>query len=730
MIYSGQAIRVTLIEPGIAELCFDRAGESVNKFDMHTLGELRDAVSALSAQADLRGVLVTSAKEAFIVGADITEFVVHFARPEDELQALVREAAAVFDAVEDLHAATVTAINGQALGGGFEMCLATDYRVMASDAKVGLPEVKLGINPGFGGTVRLPRLIGVDNAVEWIAAGNEKSASAALRDGAVDAVVAADELRESALQLLRDCINGVFDVAARRREKQSPVQLNDIERLMAFTTGKALVAAQAGRHMPAPITAAKSMEKSAGLARAEALAVEAAQFVKLAKTPQSDALVGLFLNDQALSRRNRQFEQQVDAIERIGVLGAGIMGGGIAYQAASKGVAVLMKDIATAGLDQGMAEAGKLLSKRVERGRMAAADMAATLARIRPTLDYQGFEDAQVVVEAVVENQKVKQQVLTECEALLPDDAVLCSNTSTIAIDRLAAGLKRPQQFCGMHFFNPVHRMPLVEVIRGSASSDDAVARVVRLARRMGKTPIVVNDCPGFYVNRVLFPYFGGFSLLLAEGADFREIDRIMERFGWPMGPAWLLDVVGIDTAHHAQQVMAEGFPDRMRFSAKGPIEVMYEADRFGQKNGRGFYRYDKDAKGREQKREDDEALSLLAQHIAKPGNTPDEDTVVARLMVPMCIEAVRCLEEGIVATPGDADMGLAMGIGFPLFRGGALRYIDQMGAAAFCELADRFAALGKLYEPTPQLRRMAQRGGRFFEVGDAAEGVQTGGRA
>ncbi|MEX1665853.1 fatty acid oxidation complex subunit alpha FadB [Zhongshania arctica] len=715
MIYQGKALTAKYLEEGIAELCFDLEGDSVNKFNRVTLQELGEATTALAAEANLKGVLVTSAKSVFIVGADITEFTELFKLPDAEIRAWTSKANDIFNAFEDLPVPTVAVINGVALGGGFEMCLACDFRVMSTAAIVGLPEVKLGINPGFGGTVRLPRVIGCDNAMMWVATGQQQKPAAALKDGGVDAVVAPDALLDASLDLLKNAIAGDFDHHARRAEKTSPVKLNDIERMMSFTTGKAMVAQQAGRHMPAPLTAAKSMERSAGLNRAEAIEVEIDHFLKLVRTPQASALVGLFLSEQAVSKAARGFAKTGGDIKQAAVLGAGIMGGGIAYQSAYKGTPILMKDIADAGLALGMKEAGKLLAKRVSRGRMTADKMAAVLGSIRPSLNYDGFDKADVIVEAVVENAKVKQAVLSETEKHISTDAVLASNTSTISITHLAEALERPENFCGMHFFNPVHAMPLVEVIRGEKTSDLTIAKVVKYALQMGKTPIVVNDCPGFYVNRVLFPYFAGFDMLIRDGGDFRKIDKVMEGFGMPMGPAYLMDVVGIDTGYHAAEVMAAGFPDRMRHEFTGISQLMFEAKRYGQKNGIGFYRYEEDAKGKPKKCEDEAALAM-AESAKQASVELSDDDIVARMMIPMCIETVRCLDENIVRDPADADMGLVMGIGFPVFRGGALRYIDQMGVKAFCEMADQYADLGPLYHPTESLRQMAANGESFFK--------------
>jgi len=675
---------------------------------------LRQAVDTIKADASIKGVIVSSGKDVFIVGADITEFVDNFKLPDAELIAGNLEANRIFSDFEDLNVPTVAAINCIALGGGLEMCLAADYRVMSSTAKIGLPEVKLGIYPGFGGTVRLPRLIGADNAIEWIAAGKENRAEDALKVGAVDAVVEPGKLQEAALELIKRAISGEFDYKAKRQPKLEKLKLNAVEQMMAFETAKGFVAGQAGPNYPAPVEAIKTIQKAANFGRDKALEVEAAGFVKLAKTSAAQSLIGLFLNDQELKKKAKAYDEIARDVKQAAVLGAGIMGGGIAYQSASKGTPILMKDINEHGIEQGLAEAAKLLVGRVDKGRMTAAKMAEVLNGIRPTLSYGDFGHVDLVVEAVVENPKVKQAVLAEVEDKVKEDTILASNTSTISISLLAKALKRPENFVGMHFFNPVHMMPLVEVIRGEKSSELAIATTVAYAKKMGKNPIVVNDCPGFLVNRVLFPYFGGFSKLLSFGVDFARIDKVMERFGWPMGPAYLSDVVGIDTGHHGRDVMAEGFPDRMAVEGRTAVDVMYEANRLGQKNGKGFYAYETDKRGKPKKVSDPEAYELLKPIVAEQRELSDDD-IINIMMIPLCLETVRCLEDGIVETAAEADMGLIYGIGFPPFRGGALRYIDSVGVAEFVALADKYADLGALYQPTEKLREMAKNGQTFF---------------
>ncbi len=715
MIYSGSAISVAAVGDGIAELKLDLTGESINKLDKATLREFDAATQAIAGDGSVKGVIVTSGKGVFIVGADITEFGGMFAQGEEAIVRSVLEVNRMFCRFEDLPVPTVAAINGICLGGGTELALTCDYRVMSTAARIGVPEVKLGIFPGFGGTVRLPRLMGVDNAVEWIATGSEKRSDAAFKDGAVDAVVESDKLREAALDLVKQCVTGKLDWQGKRAEKLAPLKLNATEQAMAFTSSMAVVGAQAGPNYPAPMLALKAMQAAAGLGRDAALEVEAKHFAKAAVTPQAEALIGLFLADQAVKKIAGGWAKKgVREIRQAAVLGAGIMGGGIAYQSAVKGTPIIMKDIRDEALALGMSEAGKLLSKQVEKGRMKPEALTETLSRIRPTLNYGDFGGVDIIIEAVVENAKIKKAVFAEVEGLVRDDTIIASNTSTISITSLAESLKRPQNFVGMHFFNPVHMMPLVEVIRGARSSDAAIAATVALARRMGKTPIVVNDCPGFLVNRVLFPYFAGFHMLLRDGADFQAVDKVMERFGWPMGPAYLMDVVGMDTAVHAAAVMAEGFPDRMKPDFTSTTSVMVDADRYGQKSGKGYYVYAPDKKGRPKKSVDPASYDLIAPVVAARREfTPEE--IIARCMVPMVNEIARCLEEKIVATPYEADMALIYGIGFPPFRGGACRYVDQTGAASFVSLCDQYASLGKLYEAPKLLRDMAASGKKFF---------------
>ncbi len=714
MIFSGNAIKVDFVQDSIANLVFDLDGESINKLSKAVVEQLDEAVSVIEDREDISALIISSNKDVFIVGADVTEFLGFFKLPEKEFIHWIESTQTLFSRIEDLPIPTVTTINGYALGGGCELALTTDYRVMAHSARIGLPEVKLGIFPGWGGSVRLPRLIGADNALDWICTGDQKKAKEALKCHAVDAVVEINQLHDAAMHIVLQCLEGKLDYQKRKQEKRQPLQLNQLESIMAFESAKAVVAVKAGRHFPAPLAAIETVQHHATMLRDEAMQVEAHGFVKMAKTKVARNLVGLFLNDQRIKKVSRAYGKQAQPVQQAAVLGAGIMGGGIAYQSACKDIPIIMKDIKQEALELGKTEAGALLLKQVKRGKIEPEEVTTTLAKIDTTLSYGDFAEVDLVVEAVIENKKIKSSVLAEVEQQVKADCILTSNTSTISITELAESLQRPENFCGMHFFNPVYRMPLVEVIRGEKSSDAAIATTVAYAEAMGKTPIVVNDCAGFLVNRVLFPYFAGFDALVRDGVDIQRIDKVMEKFGWPMGPAYLLDVVGIDTAHHASEVMAEAYPDRMSKEYKSATDVLYENERYGQKNNIGFYKYELDKRGKQKKIPDEDALRIIETVCVNSIQITDEE-IIDRMMIPMCMETVRCVEEGIVDHPLDADMGLILGIAFPTFRGGALRYIEEVGMQVFCDQAEKYSHISPIYIPTKGLMKMAKKKETFY---------------
>lgn len=714
MLYSGEAFRLELLPNDILKATFDLKDQSTNVINAAAIKGLGEMLEVIKKQK-ARGLLFTSGKPSgFVFGADVTEFLDHFKKTEAEMRDWIWDVNQIFSGYEDLPFPKVALVNGFALGGGCEIALTMDYRLASPKAAMGLPETKLGIIPGWGGTVRLPRLIGADHAIEWITGAKHYKAQDALKFGAIDGIVEDKDLEAAGLKLLERCIAGELDWKSRVEEKKSPLHLDKIESMMSFEGSKAFVAGMAGPHYPSPVKAVEVMQKGATLTRDEALRIEGEAFAWCAQTKTAECLTQVFLGDQYLKKVSKQQTKDSTPVSFGAVLGAGIMGGGIAYQSASQGVPVLMKDIKTEQLELGMNEATKLLTKEVERKKMTPEKMARAIASITPTLSYSDFSRTDYVVEAVVENEKVKKSVLAELEKSVPASTVIASNTSSISITKLAEALERPENFCGMHFFNPVHRMPLVEIIRGAKTSEATIAKTVQYATQMGKTPIVVNDCPGFLVNRILFPYFNAFILLLEDGADFQRVDKLMEKFGWPMGPAYLLDVVGLDTAAHVSRVMADGYPDRMAFQNKTVLDVMYENKRFGQKNQLGFYEYETDKKGKPVKKLNPAVYEIIKPVVKKEVQLSDEE-IVDRMMLAMIIESARCLEEKIAASAVEVDMGLLLGIGFPPFRAGALKYADTLGWKKIQELSAKYSSLGKLYELTPTMKEMAAQNKTYY---------------
>jgi 3-hydroxyacyl-CoA dehydrogenase / enoyl-CoA hydratase / 3-hydroxybutyryl-CoA epimerase / enoyl-CoA isomerase len=714
MLFEGQTIKVNMHDGGLAELRFERGNEAVNKLDALTFGELRRAIDAIAARAAIRGVLITSAKDTFIVGADIFEFTSIFKRPEKDIEAFVAANSEIITALSDLPVPTVAAINGLALGGGFEVALAADYRLLSSTAKIGFPEISLGLFPGYGGTVRLPRLAGLEQSSQWFISGAQQTPELALQAGAVDAVTAAEELRTAAIAMLKMAVEVKTGWQTRRRRMKEGLRLAKEEAASLLANARAQ-AAKALPHLPAAHFAVELLEKASGLGRDAALALEAETFAKVAKTQAADSLVTIFVNEQAVKKAIRRYGRDAPPVRKAAVAGAGIMGGGIAYQSASRGVPIVMKDIAAPALARGMSEARKLLAKAVEAGRLTQDKADAIVCSITPNLAYEGFDDADVVVEAVVENLAAKQAVLREIEELVRPNAILASNTSSLRIGTLAEALRRPESFLGMHFFNPVPKMPLVEVVRGAKTSAQAIATVTGYAAAIGKTPIVVEDCPGFAVNRTLTPYLIAFLRLVHDGADFVDIDKTMESFGWPMGPAYLIDVIGMDILQHVVEIVSAGFAPRMDVPFKTAVQILLSEGRLGQKNGHGFYNYESDSKGRPRKDVDSETERLLAAGQPNGKTRIEEEEIVARMMLPLIIEAARCVEDGIVDSPGDMDMCLVLGLGLPRYLGGALKYADYLGLKNVVERADGLASLSPVYHPSERLRAMAAAGEVFY---------------
>ena len=403
-------------------------------------------------------------------------------------------------------------------------------------------------------------------------------------------------------------------------------------------------------------------------------------------------------------------------VKQAAVLGAGIMGGGITITSAAHGIPVIMKDIAQEQLDLGMKTATSQGNRLVKKEQMTQEQADQVLATIEPTLEYEGFDKVDGVIEAVVENLGLKHKVLDQLEAVVRDDTLIATNTSSLRIDDIGQHMKHPERFVGMHFFNPVPVMPLVEIIQGTRTSDESVSTAVTWALKMGKTPIVVQDCPGFLVNRILTAYTRAFLQLIEEGADFEHVDKSMEAFGWPMGPAYLEDVIGIDTGSHVSDVISAGYPERMPHIENDAFRLMKSKDRLGQKNGKGFYEYTPDDSGRPQKHSSAEAHELLKAIQPNGQKDVSVEEIQQRMMLALITEAVHCLEDKVVNSAEELDTALLMGVGFPRNKGGAMRYADSLGAKAILEQCEQYRHLGTQYEPTTTIRKLAETGGSFYD--------------
>jgi 3-hydroxyacyl-CoA dehydrogenase/enoyl-CoA hydratase/3-hydroxybutyryl-CoA epimerase/3-hydroxyacyl-CoA dehydrogenase/enoyl-CoA hydratase/3-hydroxybutyryl-CoA epimerase/enoyl-CoA isomerase len=696
---------------GVGVVTFDLPGSRANTLGQAVLDEWTALAGRLAARTDLRGLLLRSGKPGmFVAGADLRELGTQ--RPDpSRTRALVRQGLDVIAALEALPYPTVAVIDGACLGGGLELALGFDYRLAGGHPKteIGLPEVKVGLIPGWGGTQRLSRLIGPSLACELICAGETVKAERARTLRIVWDAVPTEYLLDEARRLLDWAIQS-GDYQQLRRRKQQPVGLTEEQAAFLFAVARAQVLQKTKGHYPAPLAALDAIARGCNLPLEDGLRVETEQFVPLAGSPVSRNLIAVFFLGQRLQKDPGVADANVKPreVRTVGVLGAGIMGAGIAGAHVRRGIPVMLLDAAPQALEKGVANLTKVLQGRVEAGRMTPAEVVGTLSRLSTTGTLAAMADRDVVVEAIVENEQAKVALYRELQPVLRPDAILASNTSTISITRMGQALPRPELFAGMHFFNPVDRMQLVEVIRGERTGDETVATLVALAKRIGKTPIVVRDCPGFLVNRILFPYLNESLVLLEEGASPRAIDKAATAFGMPMGPVTLNDVVGLDTSLYAGRVVNTAFADRA--APTRLVDELVAAGRLGQKSGAGFYSYARGTRGA-----DDPALEGFLAKVRKGRREIGQEEIADRLFLPMLTEASRVLTEGVVREPGDVDMGLILGIGFPSFRGGLLRWADEAGLPAVLEKLKKYEHLGPRFRPTEQLRRLAAEGKGFY---------------
>ncbi|MCP4991474.1 MAG: fatty acid oxidation complex subunit alpha FadB [Colwellia sp.] len=683
------------------------SNNSVNIINFSWLDEFNSLLDKIESCNDINGLIITSNKKDFCLGADIKGLVKLITAPEEHVQSRISADCEIYNRLERLPFPTVAFINGFCLGGGLELALCCDLRLVQEKSKLGFPETNLGIFPGYGGTVRLPRIIGKDNALSLILSAKQLSARTAVEIGIASSIV---DSFDGALNTLNNAYLNKINWQEIRKQKITGISytMQEMKMFLQYAEQEANL----HPHRPEQASIVNIIHKASNLPIVKAIRYENEQFAKIAKLPSTSALINHFINNNNVNSQYKKMAKKANKnIKNLSVLGAGIMGGGIAYQSAINSINVIVKDINNEALHLAQNTFNNYLIKANSKKPLSDKQLNTTN-NITYTTLYEDIKNTDFVIEAVTENPQVKRLVLSELENNISDSAIITSNTSTISINELSTSLKSPERFCGMHFFNPVPKMQLVEIIRSANSSDDTIACAVQVALKMGKTPIVVNDCPGFFINRVLFPYFAGFSLLVNEGVDFVAIDNIMTKyFGWPMGPAFLADVIGLDTLDHCIDVMAEGFPQRMTKIASDPIFVMYKNNRLGQKNNAGFYNFSKDKRGRPTKKAD-ESYALLPSVKFKD---PEIDYVIDRLMIPMLLEVLRCIDEGIINTSSEADLGLIMALGFPAFRGGPLQLIQHWGWDKFIKKAKQYQSLSPLYKIPQCVYDMAKSDVKFY---------------
>jgi 3-hydroxyacyl-CoA dehydrogenase/enoyl-CoA hydratase/3-hydroxybutyryl-CoA epimerase len=701
---------------GIARLVFDLPGEKVNKFSAAVMGELGELIDLLAKRGDVKVLTVTSGKpDIFIAGADIKELQ-RITIAADAL-AKARAGQQLFQRWHDLPFPTIAVIDGACLGGGLEFAMACTFRLVtdADRTSLGLPEVTLGILPGWGGTQRLPRLVGPKQALDMILAGKPLNGPKSLKAGLADACVARAFLDVEVPRFIERVLShdGREAIRAGRKPRGGSgiLEGNPFGRMLLYRGARQLLKKKS-RGMPAPFKALEVVRQTYGGSLDTGLTREAEAFSELAPTPECKCLIDLFFASEGLKKSDKG-EAPPMPVERAGVLGAGVMGGGIAWLFADRGIPARVKDISWEAVAKAFHTANDYNRQLVKIRKLKEHEASVRMQRISGGIDYHGFQHADLVVEAVVENLEVKKKVLAELEGNVKAGAILCTNTSSLSVTEMGRALARPERFAGMHFFNPVNRMPLVEVVPGEKTTPETVASVAALARRLGKTPVVVKDCPGFLVNRILLPYMVEAAWLLQEGAGVEQIDRAIYRFGMPMGPFTLTDEVGIDVGAKVAKILAEGYGERM---AVAPVleHIAHDLKLLGAKGKRGFYLHE--GKKRGLNPEIAAAVKTVRDRERRAPRTFADEEIVDRCMLIMVNEAARCLEERVVAKAAFLDLAMVMGTGFPPQRGGPLHHADHIGLRT---VVDRLNHLhlrcGLRFKPTESLVQMATRGERFF---------------
>jgi 3-hydroxyacyl-CoA dehydrogenase/enoyl-CoA hydratase/3-hydroxybutyryl-CoA epimerase len=700
---------------GVATLLLDVPGERVNTLQPSVMLEFVSLMEKLEKDPAVKGVVLASAKpDGFVAGAKIE--MMQGAKDQASVEKLARDGQAVFDALERWPKPVVAAIHGACLGGGLEWAMACHYRVAANDPKtqLGQPEVQLGLIPGGGGTQRLPRLVGLQTGLDLILTGKSVKAKKALKIGLVDEAVPPALLLDVARARAAALAAGKLR-RERRGGKAGPLERvtrialeeNALGREVVFRQARKAVLAKTKGHYPAPLAALDAIEHGYARGFAKGLEREAKRFGELAMSDVARRLMEIFFATTALKKDNGTDDPSVKprTVQRVGVLGGGLMGSGIAYVTVNAGLPVRVREKDDASAAKALGAVRSVLDERVERRSLDKLERAEKMRLLTATTDWSGFPAVDLLVEAVFEDLALKQEMVRAFEAVNAS-GIFASNTSSIPIGKIAEASRRPEAVLGMHYFSPVNKMPLLEVIATPRTSKEAIATAVAVGKKQGKTVIVVGDGPGFYTSRILAPYMNEAAQLLLEGADIEELDRAIVRFGFPVGPITLLDEVGIDVGAKVGKILHAAFGDRM--APPDALGAVVAAGRLGRKNKKGFYTYDGKAK-----RVDPTVYDLVPGGRARKPFSPEE--IQERVVLQMLNEAIRCLGEGILRSPRDGDVGAVFGLGFPPFLGGPFRHADAIGTKRLLERLEALRARhGARFEPAPLLAEKGRTGARF----------------
>ena len=692
---------------GIATFWLDQKDESINKVSPEMVGLFHGLMDDIENDPEIKAGIIISKKKDFIAGADIEAF--QKVKQPGDFAPISRKGHEILNRIENSKKPMIAAIHGTCYGAGLEISLACHARICSDHktTKLALPEVKLGLLPGGGGTQRLPRLIGLQKALDMMLTGKNIFAKPAKRMGLVDEITNKNKLYPVAIKLAQKLIDQ--PIKRKRKQKLLDQFLNDtaIGRKIVFKQARKMVYGFAKGNYPAPLEIINCAEIGLSKGMKAGLEAEAERFEKLILTPESKQLIGLFFG--MTEKKKNPFPEKVKELKTLGMLGAGFMGAGITEVSVNNGINVLLKDIKDETIASAKEQIWKGLSKKIKRGGLSKIEAEKTIAKIRGQLDYQDFENVDVVIEAVLERLDLKKQILAEIEEKCAEDTIFASNTSSLLLSKIAEGAKRPQNIIGMHYFSPVTKMPLLEIVKTPQTADWVIASCYDMGVKQGKTCVVVNDCPGFYVNRILGPYLNETGILIEEGAKIDAIDKAIKKKGMPVGPMALIDEVGVDILAHAMtDEMLEYARSREGAQISMTVKKMYEAGMLGKKNKKGFYLYNEKNK---KDGENSEVYKLAGGAARKEFKADD---IVNRPLLLLIKEAIVCLEEGIISSPSDGDIGAVFGIGFLPFTGGPFQYVDAIGADNMVKSMESYMSVSPRFRPPQSLYDMAKNGKKF----------------